>query len=194
MEISTQPQPSMLGSNWYALQVRPRCECLVAALLTSKGYEIFAPVYKSARKWSDRTKEIEVHLFPGYVFCHFDPGVRSNSPVNTTPGVLKILGFANKPAPVDPKEMDAVRLAAQSKMSPKPFPYLASGLKIRIAHGPLSGLEGILARVKNKDVLVVSVAMLRRSIAVEIEKHLVELSDGTAPRDSLLSGTMDGTV
>jgi transcription antitermination factor NusG len=155
----------------------------VSELLTTKGYDIFAPVYRSRRKWSDRTKEIEAHLFPGYVFCHFDPKARSDSPVITTPGVVKILGFANKPAPLEDREMEAVRLAAQPKACPKPFPYLSSGVKIRITQGPLSGLEGMLAKVKNKENLVVSVTMLRRSIAVEIDRSSVEVLDTNASRE-----------
>lgn len=182
----------MSVSNWYAIQVRSRCECIVSELLTTKGYEIFAPVYRSRRKWSDRTKEIEAHLFPGYVFCHFDPKARSDNPVITTPGVVKILGFANKPAPLDDREMEAVRLAAQPKAGPKPFPYLSSGLNIRITHGPLSGLEGMLAKIKNKDILVVSVTMLRRSIAVEIDSNSVEVLDNKASRERYSSSAVAG--
>jgi transcription antitermination factor NusG len=165
------------AADWYALQVRPRYEGMVAELLKHKDYETFVPVYCSRRRWSDRTKELKMPLFPGYVFCCFDPRKRSESPVISTPGVLKILGFANKPTALDANEMRWIRLAARPGASARPVPYLSEGAKIRIKDGPLAGIEGILARIKSRDVLVVSVSLLRRSIAVEIDKNSVECTD-----------------
>src|SRR5215472_6031390 len=148
---------------------------MVPALLTAKGYEILAPVYRCRRKWSDRIKEIDAPLFPGYVFCRFDPDSPCTVPVVTTPGVLKILGFGGKPEPLDETEIESVRLAAQYGLSPRPCQYLSTGSRIRIARGPLSGIEGILTRTKNKELLVISVSMLQRSISVEIERSSIEL-------------------
>jgi transcription antitermination factor NusG len=163
--------------NWYALQVRPKHDRLTAMLLKENGYDIFAPVYRCLRKWSDRIKEIEAPLLPGYVFCRFDPNAQSDCPVVAIPGVVKIVGFANKPSPLDATEMESVCLAAQSKAHPKPCPYLATGAKVIITRGPLAGIEGILARINKKDSLVVSISMLQRSIAVELDKQFVEASD-----------------
>jgi transcription termination/antitermination protein NusG len=179
----------LLTNHWYALQVRPRYESIVANLLKNKGYEIFAPGYRAQRKLSDRIKHLEVPLFPGYVFCHFDPAARSETPVITTPGVLKILGFANKPTPLDAVEMESVRLTIQSKASPRPCAYVSTGARIRITRGPLAGVEGLLTSVNKKQMLVVSLSMLRRSIAVEIERDSVELFDALAPLKSKSSGS-----
>jgi transcription antitermination factor NusG len=150
--------------------------------LKNKGYEVLAPVYRAQRKWSDRTKELDAPLFPGYVFCHFDPNARSETPVITTPGVLKILGFSNKPTPLDSVEMESVRLATQGMASPRPCAYVSAGARIKINRGPLAGVEGILTSTRKKHMLVVSLSLLRRSIAVEIERDSVELFD--APRVS----------
>jgi len=160
---------------WFALQIRQSHCFIVPALLTAKGYEILAPVYRRRRQWSDRIKEIDAPLFPGYVFCRFDPDTHCTVPVVTTPGVLKILGFGGRPEPLDETEIESVRLAAQHGFSPRPCQYLSTGSRIRIARGPLSGIEGILTRIKNKDLLVISVSMLQRSISVEIERSSTEL-------------------
>jgi transcription antitermination factor NusG len=160
---------------WFALQIRQGRDYIVPTLLTAKGYEILAPVYRCRRQWSDRIKEIDAPLFPGYVFCRFDPDSPCTVPVVTTPGVLKILGFGGKPEPLDETEIQSVRLAAQYGLSPRPCQYLSMGSRIRIARGPLSGIEGILTRTKNKELLVISVSMLQRSISVEIERSSIEL-------------------
>jgi transcription antitermination factor NusG len=163
----------MSGIHWFALQIRHSHDLIVPTLLTAKGYEILAPVYRSRRRWSDRFKEIDAPLFPGYVFCRFDPASHSTVPVVTTPGVLKILGFGGKPEPLDDREIESVRLAAQYGLSPRPSQYLPTGSKIRIVRGPLFGVEGILKCSKNKELLVISVSMLQRSISVEIERSSI---------------------
>jgi transcription antitermination factor NusG len=163
----------MSGMAWFALQIRHSHDLIVPTLLTAKGYEILAPVYRSRRRWSDRFKEIDTPLFPGYVFCRFDPASHSTVPVVTTPGVLKILGFGGKPEPLDAREIESVRLAAQYGLSPRPCQYLPIGSKIRIVRGPLFGAQGILRRIKNKELLVISVTMLQRSISVEIERSSI---------------------
>src|SRR5215469_7474047 len=165
----------LLPNAWFALQIRPGHDHIVPILLTAKGYDILAPTYRCRRRWSDRIKEIDVPLFPGYVFCRFDPDSHSTVPVVTTPGVLKILGFGSKPEPLDETEIESVRLAAQYGLSPRPCQYLSTGSRMRIARGPLWGVEGILTRVKNKELLVISVSMLQRSISVEIERSSIEV-------------------
>jgi len=161
---------------WFALQIRHSHDFIVPILLTAKGYEVLAPVYRCRRRWSDRIKEIDAPLFPGYVFCRFDPASHSTGLVATTPGVLKILGFGGKPEPLEEREIEWVRLAAQHGLSPRPCEYLAIGSRIRIVRGPLFGVEGILKRVKNKELLVISVSMLQRSISVEVERSSVTIA------------------
>jgi len=114
-------QPSRTNS-WFALRVKSRHEKLVSRILSSKGLEQFLPVYRSKRKWADRVKEIDSPLFPGYVFCRFKP--EAWIAVVTTPGVVEIVRYGPRFAPVDPAEIAA--LQAQMKLVDRaPEFYLA---------------------------------------------------------------------
>jgi transcription antitermination factor NusG len=153
---------------WFALQVRNRYEKLTAAFLQNKGYECFLPFYKCRRRWSDRIKELELPLFPGYVFCRFD--VSKRLPILVTPGVLLIVGIGKVPIPVEENEIAALQSIAKSTLQAGPWPYLQVGQRVRIEFGPLQGAEGILVAVRKTHRLVVSVTLLQRSVAVEIDE------------------------
>jgi transcription antitermination factor NusG len=155
---------------WYALQVQTRLGSIASAALRGKGYEEFLPLYRSSRRWSDRVKQIDMPLFPGYMFCRFNPHDRL-VPVLTTPGVIGILGAGKVPIPVDEEEIEAIRTIISSGLAARPWPYLAVGSKIYIEDGPLSGLEGIVANADKVDRLVVSVSLLQRSVAVQIDSN-----------------------
>ncbi len=163
---------SAATSLWYALAVRPRHERRVSLVLRSKGYREFLPMYHARRRWTDRVAEIELPLFPGYVFCQFDPGDR-RVPIVTTPGVIRIVGGPNGPVAVDEIEMATVRAVVDSGIAAQPWPYLATGQAVRIQHGALAGIEGILLEVKGRRRLIVSVTLLQRSIHVDIDSALV---------------------
>ena len=132
---------------WFALQVKSRHENTVATILGSKGYEWFVPLYKSRRAWSDRIKEIQLSLFPGYVFCRFD--LQHRLPILTT--------------------IAAIQAAVRSGLPSRPWPFLQIGQRVRVGYGPLCGLEGILLYVKGQHRLVLSVTLLQRSVAVEVD-------------------------
>jgi transcription antitermination factor NusG len=121
--------PAFTGARypWFALQVRMRHEAGVVDHLEGKGYEWFLPLYKTQRRWSDRVKEVHSPLFPGYLFCRFNP------------------------------------------------PYLEVGSKVRIEAGALRGLEGILMELKGKRRLILSITLLQRSVAVEIDSDAVSV-------------------
>jgi len=152
---------------WFALQVRTRCENVVGAHLNGKGFEWFLPLYKCRRRWSDRFKEIELPLFPGYVFCRLN--VLDRLPVLMIPGVSLIVGFGKTPAPIDESEIAGIQAAVQSGLPAEPWQFLQIGQKVRIEQGPLCGLEGILQGFRGHHRLVLSVTLLQRSIAVQIE-------------------------
>jgi transcription antitermination factor NusG len=158
---------------WFALQVRVRHEVAVSDHLKGKGYEWFLPLYKSRRRWSDRVKEIEAPLFPGYLFCRFDPHDRL--PILKTPGVAQIVGYNHIPIPVDEHEITAIRRLVASGVPNFPCAYLEVGSKVRIDTGALRGLEGILTDVKGKRRLVLSISLLQRSVAVEIDSDAVSV-------------------
>ena len=166
--------------DWYALCVRPRYEKLANTILTNKGYGTLLPLYKCRRRRPDRYREIQLPMFPGYLFCQFDPNVRL--PILTTPGVLHVVGSGRAPIPIDRAEMEAVRHLAESQLPAEPHPYLEVGQKVYIQEGPLIGTVGILLANKNSHRLIVSVTLLRRAVAVEINRDWArpELS-GLAP-------------
>lgn len=157
---------------WYALYVRQRYEKIVAAALASKGYEVFLPTYETRRRWSDRTKVIELPLFSGYAFCRFD--FQERLPILTVPGVNFIVGFGKTPTPVDPNELEAVRLVSESGLPCEPWPFLKVGHQVRVEHGALAGLEGFVVNVKNSYRLIISVNLLGRSVSVELDRDSVK--------------------
>lgn len=156
---------------WFALQVRSRFEKHVATFLDGKGYEWFLPTYRSKRRWSDRTKEVQLPLFPGYLFCRFNP--QDRLPILKTPGMISIVGTARVPTAVDDSEIEALRTLVASGLPREPWPYLQVGQRVRIEHGALSGLEGILLHQKGCDRLVLSVTLLQRSVAAEVDRAWV---------------------
>jgi transcription antitermination factor NusG len=155
------------GHPWFALQVRSRYERNVASFLDGKGYEWFLPTYHSRRRWSDRVKEMDLPLFPGYLFCRFDP--QDRLPILKTPGMIAIVGTARVPTAVDDTEITALRTLVTSGIPRQPWPYLEIGQRVRIEHGALQGLEGILLQHKGSDRLILSVTLLQRSVAAEID-------------------------
>jgi transcription antitermination factor NusG len=156
---------------WFAIRTAIGREKLVSMQLRNKGYEDFLPLYRSRRKWSDRTKELEFPLFPGYLFCRFD--VFHRLPVLMTPGVKLILGFGKLPAPVAGEEIESLQRVVASGAPATPWPYLSVGQRVQVCEGPLAGVEGILAQVKNSSRIVLSVELLRRSVAVELDRASV---------------------
>lgn len=167
---------------WFALQVRARHEVGVANFLTGKGYETFVPLYKSRRLWSDRVKVVESALFPGYLFCRFD--VNNRLPILTTPGVVQVVGVNRTPVPVNDSEVDAVQSLVASGFPSQPWPFLQAGDRVRINSGPLRGLEGLLVELKGSHRLVVSVTLLQRSVAVEIDSALVRALQAARPNQA----------
>jgi len=163
-------EDARLGSSglpWFALQVRSRRESYVASQIRSQGFECLLPTYKSTRKWSDRIKELEQPLFPGYLFCRFD--FQNRRPVITTPGVVQIVGCGRMAIPVSNEEIQALQLAMSSGIPKQPWSYLEVGKRVRVNYGTLTGLEGILVSVKGNHRVVLSVSLLQRSVAMEVE-------------------------
>jgi len=157
---------------WYAVNVRTRSESMVAANLRYKGYEPFVPTYRTSKRWSDRVKVVDMPLFPGYLFCRFD--VRKRLPILITPGVNHIVGIGKAPEPITDIEVEAIRTVVQSGLVYEPYPYLTVGQKVRVECGALYGLTGLVTEVKNRSRLVISVNLLMRSVAVEIDRTWVE--------------------
>jgi transcription antitermination factor NusG len=153
---------------WFALQVRPRHEKNVSEILRNKGFEEYLPLYSATRRWSDRKAQVSLPLFPGYLFCRMDWRQRV-LPILTTPGVQRVLGIGDNPIPVDETELDSIRTALKSGLTVQPWTAPLLGETVYIERGPLEGLEGVLVGIKNRTRLILSVTMLQRSVAVEVE-------------------------
>ena len=166
---------------WFALRVRSNCEKIVASSLKGKGYAQFLPLYRRSQR-SGPAKQIELPLFPGYVFSAFD--VNHRLPILTIPGVVRVVGIGHTPAAIDREELLAIKRFVASGIAVEPWPFLKTGDFVLIDRGALSGLEGVLVQIKNGHRLVVSLSLLQRSVAVEIDRDCVR------PLRRLPSGTV----
>ena len=163
--------PETSKAFWYALQVWSRKELFVSQHLQGLGYECFLPTYKCHRKWSDRVKELEQPLFPGYLFCRFD--LNSRRSLVMAPGVIQIVGNGKTPSPVADAEIERIQITVSSETQRQPWPYLEVGQRVRVNYGSLRGLEGILINFKGNHRVVVSVSLLQRAVAVEVDLEWV---------------------
>lgn len=160
---------------WYALQIRPRFEKLAAKSLKEKGYEEYVPTYSSRRRWSDRMKTVELPLFPGYAFCKFE--VQKRLPILLTPGVLSIVGIGKTPTAIAETEISSIQKIVASRLPCGPWPFVQAGERVSVERGPLAGLEGTVIDVKSNLRLVLSLPLLQRSVAVEIDRDCLGKAD-----------------
>jgi transcription antitermination factor NusG len=165
---------------WYAVRVKSRAEKMVAMMMHNKGFEAFSPLYQCRRQWSDRFKSMEVPLFPGYVFCQLNLGQRL--PILIIPGVLHFVGIGKVPVPIAEGEIAAIQTAARSGLSAEPWQFLEVGQRVRLEQGPLAGVEGFLVEIRKQHRLVVSVTLLQRSVAVEIQRDWVQPLDASGSK------------
>jgi len=156
---------------WYALQVRTRYERVVAEHLGGQGFAWFLPLSKERKRWSDRIKEVESPLFPGYLFCRFD--AQNRLPILKTPGLVQIVGYNRQPIAVDEGEINAIQTLVASGVPNQPCSFVEIGDRVRIDSGSLRGLEGILVESRGRHKFVLSVTLLQRSVAVEIDSFSV---------------------
>jgi transcriptional antiterminator NusG len=162
------------GTRWYALQLRARWESSTATLLSNKGYEVFLPTsrtLKTLKRGRGSPAEVEGPLFPGYIFCRFDACNRL--PVLVTSGVIAVVGRGRIPIPVEDSEIGAIQKAVWAGARVEPCPYPDLGQLVRIEEGPLTDVEGILTRFKGTQRIILSVSLLRRSVAVEIDRSAI---------------------
>ena len=167
--MESQEIVNQVPGKWFAVRVKPQAERTVSAMARYKGIDEFLPLYKARRRWSDRFKWVELPLFPGYVFCRLEG--ESRLPILTIPGVLHFVGIGKIPVPIDDVEIAAIQASTQSGLLAEPWPFLNVGDRVRIEEGPLSGVQGILLEVRKKQRIIVSVSLLKRSMAIEIERH-----------------------
>lgn len=152
---------------WYAVQTCANHEKRVETQLRQRTVEAYLPLYGSVRRWGDRRVRLELPLFPGYVFVHL--ALQDRLRVLQTPSVVRLVGFSGQPAALRDEEMEALRQGLTHQVRMEPYPYLKVGRRVRVRTGPLAGLDGILVRKKNGSRFVISLGLIMRSVAVEID-------------------------
>jgi transcription elongation factor/antiterminator RfaH len=157
---------------WYVAYSRPRHEKHVAHQLEERGVRSFVPVYTSVRRWKDRRKRLELPLFPGYVFVQI--ALQRRFDLLRLPGVVDFVRFQGMPVPVLSCEIETLRRGLTAAAAVHPHPYLQAGRKVRIRRGALDGVEGIFVRRRGQTRVVLSVSLIQRSVAIEIEEADVE--------------------
>lgn len=174
MAITTQADSVFFQSgNWFALNVKSRHEKIVAQLLALKGFETFLPLYARHHQYARRARKFDLPLFPGYLFCRFNPTACLF--IEMTPGVLRIIGSGRFPIPVDCREIEMIQQAIEARVSIVPHPYWREGQLGRITSGALAGIEGRVVSNRQPMRLVLSVSLLQRSVLLEIDPDRVEL-------------------
>ena len=156
---------------WYALAVKPRHDKAVARSLESKGFQTFVPLYRKRNQYAARYKDSDLPLFPGYVFCRFDALIRL--PIITTPGIIQILGNGNSPITVSETEITSLQIAINAQLPLQPYPFLQIGQRVRIEEGVLTGVVGVIVKLKQNVRLVLSVTLLQRSVLLEVDQDQV---------------------
>jgi transcription antitermination factor NusG len=160
---------------WYALHTRSRHEKVVRDQLTAKGITNLLPLWRKRSVWKDRIKMIDVPLFGGYIFGYFP--LKHKLEVLQTIGVVRIVGLNGYPVPVPEEQIRAVQTMVAQRLHYDPHPFLREGMRVRVKRGVLTGAEGILVLKKQNYRLVISVDLIQKSVAVDIDSADVEPLD-----------------
>ena len=153
---------------WYAAYTSANHEKRVAEQLGVRAVEHFLPVYESVRRWKDRRVTLQMPLFPGYVFVRV--ALRDRLQVQQVPGVAHLVGFAGSPAALPDEEIEALRARLNSGVRVEPHPYLSVGRRVQVSRGPMAGMQGILLQRKGKLRVVISIELIQRSVALEMDE------------------------
>ncbi len=177
VQISTPHLPavaprSTLAEQWYAVCVYPRHEKAVKSYLNRRGVNSFLPLYRSVRRWKDRQKELELVLFPGYVFVNLD--VHDRLKVLESPSVVRFVTFQGRPASINENEVQSLAAGLEAGVKAEPHPYIREGKRVRVVRGPLAGMEGMMKRRKDRYRLVLSIDLIMRSVMLEVDEADVE--------------------
>lgn len=152
---------------WFAVTVRPNHEHSAEKGLRNQGFEAYLPVQRVKRRWSDRIKELESVLFPGYLFCRFEAADRLR--ILNSPGIVSIAGSGKTPLPVEDEEISNIRTLISSRRELALWPCVRVGERVRIECGALQGLSGVIVRARDAWRVVVSVEALNCAVAVEVD-------------------------
>jgi transcription antitermination factor NusG len=166
------PRSETGGTHWYALYTAPRHEKRVADQINQQGIACYLPLYRSVRRWKDRRKELALVLFPGYVFVRM--ALQHRLRVLQLPGAVRLVTFNGQPVPLTEADIENLQSHLTCSGNMEPHPYLTAGRRVRVRSGPLQGLEGIIQRTKDRCRIVLSIHLIMRSVAVEVDDGDVE--------------------
>jgi transcription antitermination factor NusG len=161
--------------NWYAIHTRPRHEKWIAQQLQEKRIFTFLPLLQQIHRWSDRQSKVEVPMFSCYAFVRIAQATEERLKVLRTPGVLAFVGNERRGTPIPDQQIANLHLAIQEKIPCAAHPFISAGQRVRIRGGSLNGVEGILVSQCGEQSVVVSVELLRRSVAISIKGYHIEL-------------------
>ncbi len=165
---------SLERPQWYAIQTRSRHEKKVTAELRDKGVYAFLPLMKQVHRWSDRNKEVDVPLFPGYVFVNTSGVPEARVSVLRTPGVANFVGNHGKGTPIPDKQIRDIQAILEQRVPIAAHPFLTVNQRVRIRGGSLDGVEGVLVGMNSDLSLVVSVDLIQRAVAIRVSGYEVE--------------------
>jgi len=177
--VSTRHPEVQMDEKWYAVYTWAHHEKRVAEQLEQRQLRNFLPLYRAMHRWKDRRKEVELALFPSYVFVQLS--LQHRLRVLEIPSVVHLVSFQGKPAPLPEHEIEQLRQGVDGRVRMGPHPYLQAGQRVRVRSGPVAGLEGILVRRKEGARLVVSIEILMRAVAMEIDEADVQPLVETRP-------------
>lgn len=170
------PLPDLTGAAqptpWFAVRLREKFRFSTEQMLSAQGIEFFSPMTTELRQWSDRRKVVSLPLFAGYLFCRFEAD-RYGAIVRTL-GVIDLVRVGNRLAEVDPEELDAIRRALHHELAVEELPALVVGQRVRVISGPLCDVEGVLLQTRTQSKLVLSISMMQRAVAVQIDRSQVQ--------------------
>ena len=157
---------------WYAIYTSAHHEKSVAEHLRARAIEHFLPLYESVRRWQDRKVKLKLPLFPGYVFVRL--ALHNKMSVVQVPGVARLVGFDGTPTALPDEEINTLRTNLESGLRAEPHPFLTVGRRVRVKTGPLAGIQGVLLRWKGRSRVVMSINLIQRSIAVQLDESDLE--------------------
>jgi transcription antitermination factor NusG len=175
--ISTVPistDAAVAEAKWFAIQTRARHEKKVDAQLQEKGVVSFLPLSSEMHQWSDRQRVVHQPLFPGYLFVQISDSPDVRRSVLTTSGVCWFVGNQGMGLPIPGKQIQDIHTILSCAVPYSPFPFVRVGQRVRIRGGCLDGIEGILISKDSDQTVVVSVELVRRSLAVRINGYDIE--------------------
>jgi len=159
-------------THWFAAYTVAHHEKRVARQLADRAIPHYLPLYQSVRQWKDRKMRLDLPLFPGYVFVQI--ALRDRLKVIQLPSLVQLVGFGGQPAALPESDVAVIRVCLERIARIEPHPVISAGQRVRIVRGAFAGMEGIMTRIKGTSRLVLSVSLIMRAVAIEVDDIDVE--------------------